>query len=193
MRMMVKLLAAALALFAAGAACYGEDTAPSQAALDAACAVASLHDSMMRDYYGEDYSFANLAGASDIYALFSDSGDGNFLMVGFDDAQERAATAVIQSYDAQVFAARSLTSLRALYLPFCPDDERDEFEQWLRVAAYEAVKAAEAGVDYELNYHYGEFAACALSVYTGGERPLITALVDWYAPLAAEDITELME
>jgi hypothetical protein len=181
-----------LALMLCAASCLGE-ALPGQAAMDACTAVVSLHDSMMRGYFDSEYSFACLAGAGEIYMLFQDGEERNYLMVGLDETGERAATAVVQAYDEKAFTDLSLNSLRALYLPFCPDEERAAFESWLGEAAYAALTAAKAGEDSELDYYYGEFAACGISAYLDGEKPLFTALVDWYAPLSADDINALME
>lgn len=191
-------------VFFAAAPCFATDTpsqaamdaaegAPSQAAMDAATAVVAMHDSVMKERLGVEYSFAALTGAGDVYLLFQDDQERNLMMVGLDDTGERAAAAVIQAYDEDSFSLLSLNSLRAVYLPFCTDEERPAFESWLGDAAYGAIKAARAGENTELDYYYGEYAACGISEYLDGEKQLFTALVSWYAPLSADDINALME
>lgn len=174
------------------AGCAYSETAPSQAGMDSAAAVVSMHDAVMRDVIGMEYSFANLSGAGDIYVLFSDSGEQNFLMAALDETGERVDTAVIQAYDKDAFAEFSLNSLRALYLPFCPEDGREEFEKWLSAAAYAAVTAADTGNDMETDFYHGDEAACGISAYHDGEKVLFTALIDWYEPLSAEDVNGMM-
>jgi len=165
---------------------------PGLAAIESAAAVVAMHDSVMRDVLGIDYSFAGVAGAGDIYVLFSGGDEGNFLMVAFDETGERAATGVVQAYSEDAFTGFSLNSLRALFLPFCPEDGRSAFEDWLADAAYDAVTCARAGEDMELDYFYSDYASCAVGVYHDDGKPLFTALTDWYSPLSADDIHSLM-
>ena len=55
-----------------------------------------------------------------------------------------------------------------------------------------AVTAAGAGEDMETDFYHGDLAACGISAYHDGEKVLFTALIDWYEPLSAEDINEIM-
>ena len=186
---MIRILCALMALFMLPG-CMAEEV--SDSAMEAAAAVVSMHDAVMRDVLGLDFSFANLAGAGDIYVLFSDGAGENFLMVGLDETGERAANAVIQVYDETAFAEIAINSLRAMYLPFCEDGAAADFESWLSGAAFEAVKAAQNGEDMEIDYFYGEYAACGIGAYHDGEKVLFTAVIDWAAPISAVDINALM-
>lgn len=186
---MIRILCALMALFMLPG-CMAEGI--SDSAMESAAAVVSMHDAVMRDVMGLDFSFANLAGAGDIYVLFSDEAGENFLMVGLDETGERAANAVIQVYDETAFAEISLNSLRAMYLPFCQDGAEADFESWLSGAAYEAVTAVKNSEDMEIDYFYGDYAACGIGAYHDGEKVLFTAVIEWAAPISAGDINALM-
>ena len=180
---------------ALGASLPEDITLPERAALDAASAVVSMHDAMMRDYFGTEYSFASLVGIDSLYALFGDGTGRCFLMVSFDEETgKRADIAVLQAYAPEDFRQCTVTSLQSLYLPICLNEERAAFNTWLNDSVQAVLDAAEKGEDYDLDYYYGEFAACGFSVFNDIQgQQLFTAVVDWYEPMSVNDITALME
>ena len=188
---MKKIIIIILALILS--ACASAESLPQQAGLDAAQAVAAMHDAMMRDYMETDYTLSELAGAEALYVLYTDADARNFLMVSLGEAGDSADIAVIQSYSLAEFDKHVLLSLTALSLPFIPEENMPAFEEWRDSTAEAAAAAAAKGQDMELSYYTGEYIACAMSVFHDDAGPMFTALVSWHTPLTAEDITLRME
>ena len=188
MRILVLLLAFLL-LPAAGIA----ESLPLQAGLDAAQAVAAMHDAVMADVLGRDYRFSELAGADGIFVLYTDPEAHSYLMVSLGEAGDSADMAIVQSYTLAEFDNYALPSMTALATPFIPDDNFAAFEEWRDATASAVAAAAANGSDMELTYYTGEYIACAMSVYHDDVGAMFTALVSWHTPLTAEDITLRME
>lgn len=190
-------LLSCLCLFTASA--HAEATgaptdAPSADAQLAAGAVVSMHNAVMRDILHSDFEFTSVSDSDPTYQLYTDPNERVFLLVSFDEATlSRAETAVLQTYDLVTFENCALLSLQAIALPFIPEEGKAEFSKWL-AAQKSAVEAAYyAGEDYELDYYYGDYVACALSLYHEDGRTMLTALAHWYHALSADDISALME
>lgn len=169
------------------------ESLPSQAGLDAAQAVAAMHDAVMADVLGRDYRFSELAGADGIFVLYTDPECHSYLMVSLGEARDSADMAIIQSYTLSEFDSYALDSLTALATPFIPEENFAAFEDWRAETAAQTAAAAAEGSDMELTYYTGEYIACAMSVYHDDVGPMFTALVSWHTPLTAEDITLRME
>ena len=195
---MKKVLLAILIMVCCAAAVNAESsllTYPSQPGLDAAMAINGMHDAVMRDVLGTDYSFSQLAGGDEIFVLFTDSESENYLMISLtDEADSRADMAIIQSYSLKEFETHAMDSLTAIAMPFIPEEHLTAFEQWrdnTRLAAAEAYKNNQ---DMELTYYTGEYITCAMSVmHDSPDRILFTAIVSWNVPLTADDISAIME
>ena len=125
---MKKLIIMILALMLSS--CASGESLPQQAGLDAAQAVAAMHDAMMRDYMETDYTLSELAGAETLYVLYTDADARNFLMVSLGEAGNSADIAVIQSYSLAEFDKHALLSLTALSLPFIPEENLPAFEEY---------------------------------------------------------------
>ena len=169
------------------------ESLPSQAGLDAAQAVAAMHDAVMADVLESDISFSDMAGADSLFVLYADAESRNFLMVSLGETGDKADIAVIQSYALADFDKCALKSLTALALPFIPDEHYAAFEDWRDATAAAVAEAAQKGADMELTYYTGEYIACAMSVFHDEVGPMFTALVSWNEPLSAEDITARMD
>lgn len=173
--------------------CAHGESLPSQAGLDAAQAVAAMHDAVMRDVLDGGISFSEPVGGDELFVLYSDGEERSFLMVSLGEAGDSADIAVLQSYSLVDFDKRALLSLTALAMPFIPEENFEAFELWRDDTAALVAGAATAGTDMELTYYTGDFIACAMSVYHDAAGPIFTALVSWHTPLTAEDITLRME
>ena len=195
---MKKVLLAILMMICCAAAVNAESslqTYPSQSGLDAAMALCGMHDAVMRDVLGADYSFSQLAGGDEIFVLFTDAEEKNYLMISLtDEVESRADMAIIQSYSLKEFETHALDSLTAIAMPFIPEEHLEAFEQWREDTCLTAANAYKNSQDMELTYYTGEYITCAMSVmHDGQDRILFTAIVSWNVPLTADDISAIME
>ena len=168
---------------------------PAQSGLDAAMAINAMHTAVMRDVLESDYSFSELAGGDSIFVLFTDAEAENYLMISLtDEAEPRADMAVIQCYTLKEFDTHGLDSMKAIAMPFIPEDMLSSFDEWRTTVGGNAADAYREGRDLELTYYTGQYVTCAVSVMHDEDgKVLFTAIVSWNTPLAAEDITALME
>ena len=167
---------------------------PPQEGLDAASALAGLHDAVTRDVLKSDFRFSELAGAGDFYVLFSDVSAKNYLMVSlWEEDRRRADMAVIQTSSLTEFLEHALLSLTALTLPFLTDGEQARCAAWRENCRAEILEKLRTDEDYELNYFVSDYVSCALSVYHDETGVLFTALADWAHPMSAEDISALTQ
>lgn len=170
-------------------------TYPSQSGLDAASAITAMHSAVMRDVIGSDYNFSELAGGDDIFVLFTDPDGENYLMISLTDEEaSRADMAIIQCYSLKEFETNGMDSLKAIAMPFIPEENYAAFEKWQESACASAADAYRNNLDMELTYYTGEYITCAVSiVHDSPGRTLFTAIVSWNIPLTAEDINAIME